>query len=117
MAFNILPTREANSRSMHIRGIFGEKQDIDGQKQDIDGTEQNIDEEKQDIESILSAHQQKQYEKLVKAFGKAAVFGRSDMVAVLDITPSPASALIKKLLEAGKIEAVTGHGKGKYIVK
>ena len=95
---------------MHIRGTFGEKQDIDGQKQDIDS-------EKQDIETMLTAHQQKQYEKLVAAFGKSAVFGRSDMVTVLDITPSPASALIKKLLEAGKIEAVTGHGKGKYVIK
>ena len=87
---------ELHNRSMHIHGIFGEKQDI---------------------ETMLTARQQKQYEKLVAAFGKSAVFGRSDMVTVLDITPSPASALIKKLLEAGKIEAVTGHGKGKYVIK
>lgn len=33
------------------------------------------------------------------------------------IAASPASALIKKLVDGGKIEAVTGHGKGKYVVK
>lgn len=101
---------ELHNRSMHISRAFQEKQDIGSQKQDIGGS-------KQDIGIALSSHQQKQYEKIVAAFGKTTVFGRSDVVEVLDITPSPTSALIKKLLEAGKIEAVTGHGKGKYIVK
>ncbi len=101
---------ELHNRSMHISGTFSEKQDIEAKKQDIG-------EEKQDIEATLTPHQQKQYEKLVASFGKTTVFGRSDVVDVLGITPSPASALIKKLLKAGKIEAVTGHGKGKYIVK
>ena len=53
---------------------------------------------------------------MAAAFGKETVFGRSDLMNLFGITASPASALIKKLLEAGKIEAVTGHGKGKYRV-
>jgi len=101
---------ELHNRSMHISRTFQGKQDIDSQKQDIG-------DKKQDIDVSLTSYQQKQFEKLVAAFGNTAVFGRSDVVAALDITPSPASALIKKLLEAGKIEAVTGHGKGKYVIK
>ena len=94
---------------MHISGTFQEKQDIGSAKQDIDN-------KKQDIGAALSAHRQNQFERLAAAFGNATVFGRSDIVAVLGITPSPASALIQDLLEAGKIEAVKGHGKGKYVV-
>lgn len=94
---------ELHNRSMHISGTFSEKQDID--------------EKKQNIETHLSSHQQKQFEKTAAAFGKQTVFGRSDVIRVLGITPSPASALIRKLLVADKIEAVAGHGKGKYVVK
>ena len=101
---------ELHNRSMHISGTFAEKQDIDVAKQDIDT-------KKQDIGTPLTAHQQKQFDIIVASFGTETVFGRSDLVAVLDITPSPASALIKKLLEAEKIKTVTGHGKGKYVVK
>lgn len=94
---------ELHNRSMHISGTFIEKQDID--------------EKKQDIGTTLSSHQQQQFDKIAAAFGKQTVFGRSDVIQVLGITHSPASALIRKLLEADKIEAVSGYGKGKYIVK
>ena len=94
---------ELHNRSMHISRTFGEKQDIGPRKQDI--------------ETALSAHQQKQFEKIAAVFGKQNIFGRGDVVRVLELTPSPASALIKKLLEAGKIKAVAGHGKGKYVIK
>ena len=101
---------ELHNRSMHISGTFSEKQDIDSTKQDIR-------EEKQDIGTALSPHQQKQLEKIAAAFGKETVFGRSDIVNLLGITSSPASALIKRLSDVGKIKAVEGHGKGKYKVK
>lgn len=101
---------ELHNRSMHIGGTFSQKQDIGGQKQDIDG-------EKQDIEIKLSPYQQKQFDKIYAVFGRQTVFGRKEIMDVLDITPSPASALIKKLLDADMIIAVKGHGKGKYTVK
>lgn len=101
---------ELHNREMHISGILGEKQDIERKKQDIDG-------KKQDIEAGLSSLRQKQLEKITAAFGMTTVFGRSDIVAVLGITPSPASALIKKLLEEDKIKKVIGYGKGKYVIK
>lgn len=73
---------------MHISGTFSKNQDIEATKQDIASG-------KQDIGTTLSRHQQKQYEKMVASFGKTTVFGRSDMVAALGITPSPASAYWK----------------------
>ena len=87
---------ELHNRSMHISRTFREKQDI--------GT-------------VLSPHQQKQFEKIAAEFGGETVFGRGDVAELLGITASPASALIKKLADAGKIEPVAGHGKGKYTVK
>ena len=93
---------ELLNRCMHISRTFAEKQDIGTQKQDI--------------ETALSQHQQKQFDIIVAEIGKQTVFGRGDIINVLGITASPASALIKKLIEAGMIKAVTGYGKGKYIV-
>ena len=51
---------------------------------------------------------------LYDAFGKERIFGRTEVINALTITPSPASALIKKMLELGLIENVRGLGKGKY---
>ena len=42
------------------------------------------------------------------------IFGRSDVVNVLDITEKPASTLIKKLVDLRLVESVHGFGKGKY---
>lgn len=47
-------------------------------------------------------------------FHEHAVFGRSDIAALLEIQSSSASKLIKKLLDANIIEPVIGHRKGKY---
>lgn len=101
---------ELHNRSMHINGTLGQKQDIDGKKQDIDS-------KKQDIETSLSVLRQTQLEKLQKAFGKEKVFGRSDVMNVLELTASPASVLIKTLYEEGMIASVSGHGKGKYRIR
>ena len=108
---------ELHNRSMHISGTLSTKQDIDSEKQDIDSKKQDIGKEKQDIETVLSPHQQKQFEIIAAAFGGETVFGRGDVAELLGITASPASALIKKLADAGKIAPVAGHGKGKYAVK
>ena len=51
---------------------------------------------------------------LYNAFGLEKIFGRTEVVEALAITASPASALIKKMLEFGVIESVHGLGKGKY---
>ncbi len=106
---------ELHNRSMHISGTFDSVQDIDDKKQDIEAEKQDIEIRKQNIG--LSTHQKKQLEKLVEAFGKDTVFGRSEVMNVLNLTASPASAFLKKMLESGRIEAVSGYGKGKYRIK
>ena len=52
--------------------------------------------------------------KLRKAFPDGTVFGRSDMMKEIALKPSRASEFLKELEEQRVIEAVTGHGKGKY---
>ena len=110
-------TNALHNRALHISGIFDEKQDIDPEKQDIDSKKQDIGPEKQDIGRELSAHQQEQLDAITAVFGKENCFGRTDLMQILGITASPASALLKKLCEAGKIRSVPGHGKGKYVVR
>ena len=52
--------------------------------------------------------------KLFAEFGLDHFFGRSNVVSVLNITITPASAILKKLADNGITEAVSGLGKGKY---
>ena len=52
--------------------------------------------------------------KLRKAFPGQSIFGRSDVMSVIEIKSSRASDLLKDMAEHGIIEPVTGHGKGKY---
>ncbi|MBD5631613.1 MAG: hypothetical protein HDP34_00060 [Clostridia bacterium] len=56
-------------------------------------------------------HIQKLYEK----FGNEKVFGRKEIIDELGITESPASELIRKMLEIKIIAPVQGKGKGKYV--
>lgn len=104
------------NRTLHISRAI--KQDIGDEKQDIEDTKQDI-----DRKTILSEQMQKaglsgktttNTLALYDAFGVNRFFGRTDVVAVLKLTPSPASALLKRLAEAGIIEPVSGMGKGKY---
>ncbi len=52
--------------------------------------------------------------KLREAFPGQAIFGRSDVMNVIDIKPSRASDLLKDMVGHGIIELVAGYGKGKY---
>lgn len=51
---------------------------------------------------------------LFDQFGYGQIFGRTLVMETLHITASPASALISKMLGAGLIVPVSGHGKGRY---
>lgn len=123
---------ELHNREMHISGKFDSaakqdiqvsEQNIEVSKQDIQNSGQDIQTEKQDIQgkcSIsnrtlgLTTKTRQNIEKLFNAIGYDHFFGRSDVTDVLKITPSPASTLIKKMLDQRIIEPVQGHGKGKY---
>lgn len=127
---------ELHNRTMHISGKFEKytKQDIEDsnrvfeeEKQYIQGIKQDIEIQKQDIELEFREMKEvlKQYHfsnrtfnniiKLYKDFGDNNIFGRADIINSLGITSSPASDLIKKLLDNNIIIAVKGRGKGRYI--
>lgn len=62
----------------------------------------------------LSERTKKNIQMLRDALGNDRIFGRSDVMNILGITASPASALIKNMLEYGVIKPQKGYGKGKY---
>jgi fido (protein-threonine AMPylation protein) len=103
---------ELKNRYLHIRWN-DVKQDIEETKQDIEPQKQDIEPLKQDIfipdeignktkQHILTIFYEYGYEKF---------FGRSEVMHLLGITASPASALIKKMVNAGIIYPIKGKGK------
>lgn len=105
------------NRTLHISGML-QKQDIGTEKQDIEPNKQDI-----DRKTILSRHMREagfsnkttdHTLALFDAFGFNRFFGRTDVMDVLGLSPSPASALLKRISDAGIIQPVSGMGKGKY---
>ena len=98
---------ELHNRTMHISGKFKKpsKQNIDKIKQDIENANRTLN---------VSERTKKNIQMLRDALGNDRIFGRSDVMNILGITASPASALIKKMLEYGVIKPQKGYGKGKY---
>lgn len=101
---------ELHNRAMHISVAF-KKQDIGIEKQDINQDFPYID--------VLKAagfkpKRLRYVEQLYQIFGKEKIFSRGDVVKILSLTPSPASELLKRLLDAEVIVPVSGEGKGKY---
>lgn len=98
-----------HNRTLHISGTFKEieKPDIETMKPDIDTL-------KPDIENIFQKKTVSHILKLYQAFPNQAIFGRSDVMKVIDIKASRASELLKEMTECRIIEPVVGHGKGKY---
>lgn len=106
---------ELHNRNLHISGLLNEG------KVDIGDTKVDIQNPKVDIESVLSekgsdfsvkttAHIHRLFEK----FGFDEVFGRSAVMELLELKSSGASKFLSNLMQAGIIEPVSGHGKGKY---
>ena len=52
--------------------------------------------------------------RLFNQMGVDGIFGRSDIMDVVGISITAAGNLIAKLKDAGLIQTVSGHGKGKY---
>ena len=106
--------------------LFGENNELKNRythirwrKQDIQNPKQDIEDQKQDIEVPESfSNKTKQHiQRLFSAFGYDKFFGRTELMNVLEITASPASELIKKMLESEIIYPMKGKGKGKYLFK
>lgn len=51
---------------------------------------------------------------LFEIYGFDSIIGRTDIIQVTGDSPTAAGNLINKMKDVGLIEAVTGHGKGKY---
>ena len=97
-------TNELKNRYTHIRWK-DKKQDIDTSKQDIEIPDSVTNKTKQHIQ------------RLFKEFEYERFFGRTEVRHILKITASPASALIKKMLDLGVICPMKGKGKGKYLFR
>ncbi len=112
-----------HNRTLHISGTFKEtgktdigtaKPDIEMAKPDIETAKSNIDSAKADIEKMFQPKTAGHILRLRETFSKQAIFGRSDVMEVIDIKPSRASELLREMAARGVIEPVFGHGKGKY---
>ena len=101
-----------HNRTLHISGTFKETE-----KPDIGAAKPDIEELKADIEKVFQTKTVSNILKLREAFPGQTIFGRSDVMGVIDIKPSRASDLLKDMAEHGIVEPVTGHGKGKYRFK
>ena len=97
-------SNELKNRYMHVRWKM--------QKQDIQKKEQHI-EVPDDVSNKTKQHIQVLFER----FGYDQFFGRTEVMSELSITASPASALIKKMLDWGVIYPMKGKGKGKYLFR
>lgn len=102
---------ELRNRDMHISGVLG-KQDIEPEKQDIQTQKQDI-----GVPDGVKPKTKAHIGKLFAAFGYDAVFSRTGVMRILGLTASPASELLKKMLQLGLTEAVKGKGKGKYVFR
>ncbi len=102
-------THPLHNRTLHISGMFREieKPDIEAEKPDIKDI-------KPDIETGFQPKTASHILKICEAFPDQMIFGRSDVMEVINIKPSRASELLKEMAEKGVIEPVSGHGKGKY---
>lgn len=98
-----------HNRALHISGAFKETE-----KPDIEMTKPDIEALKPDIEKSFRPKTARHISKLREAFPGQTVFGRSDVMKVIDIKTSRASDLLKEMTEHGIIETVSGQGKGKY---
>jgi fido (protein-threonine AMPylation protein) len=98
-----------HNRTLHISGTFKEVE-----KPDIETGKPDIDTLKPDIENTFQPKTANHILKLREAFPGQTIFGRSDVMKVIDIKASRASDLLREMAERGIIEPVSGYGKGKY---
>lgn len=105
-----------HNRTLHISGNFKdiEKPDIETAKPDIGELKPDIGGLKPDIGELFHPKTARHILKLREAFPGQEIFGRSDVMKVIDIKASRASEFLKELIEHEVIVPVSGHGKGKY---
>ena len=95
-----------NNRMLHIKWKFNQEV-----------AKPDIGDSKPDIENKLNLKTEKNIQAIREAFSDKKIFGRSDLMNVIDLKASRASELIKIMLNFNIIEPVSGFGKGKYKFK
>ena len=103
-------TNELKNRFLHIN--YTEKSGIGDEKS-------GIGDEKSGIEKIVNASRfnsptKARILKLVYALKFDEIFGASTVMGILSCKATAATAIIQRMKDLTIIEAVTGHGKGKY---
>lgn len=105
---------ELHNRNLHIYKLYESKKvDIENEKADIENEKVCIEVIIQEKLNYFSNKSIMHIYKIFKEFG-FNVFGRNDIVKLLEIQNSSASKFIKKLVDNKIIEPVSGYGKGKY---
>lgn len=104
---------ELKNRYLHVSNLLqAEKVDIDTEKVDI--------EIRASIEKKLMNSKKKTVSHallLFDTFGLDGIFGRNDIIPILELKESSASKFLQKLVEADVTTPVSGHGKGRYKFK
>ena len=116
---NLLQNRTLHVRSKLLKQDSDDaKQDCETVKQDCETVKQDSNDTRQDFDRLiaagLSARTTNNVLKLLQHYGYDKSFGRMDVAKQLNITKSPASELLKKLLIVGAILPTQGQGKGEY---
>ena len=114
---------ELHNRGMHISGKFvippkandeSIKANIEMQKANDEGIKANI---RKRFEKMIPGLSDKTVDHILRiyeAYGTEDMFGRKDIMLLTGLKATRASEVIKLLTSAEIIEAVKGHGKGKY---
>ena len=84
---------DRNNRTLHISGTFKEME-----KPDIGATKPDFEKFKADIEELFQPKTTSHILKLLEAFPGQSIFGRSDVMSVIEIKPSRASDLLNEML-------------------
>lgn len=120
--------RQVKERLSNRRNILLdlEKQPVERQKQPVALEKQPIEPEKQPVaygnisfaETLLVMNLQKRTKehicKIHEEYGTKGIFGRSDIMHLLNRSDFAAKNLLRKMKEAHLLEPVSGHGKGRY---
>lgn len=109
---------ELRNRDLHISGCLqNTKVDIRMRKVDIEASKVDIERAISEKTQVFSAKTILHVRRLFEKFGYDGIFGRSAVMELLELKGSGASKLLSNLRKEKIIEAVTGHGKGKYRFK
>ena len=98
-----------------------QKQVFESENQDIGAKNQDIESPKVDFEQLIklmkgNKNTKEKALKVLSGFSEDTIFGRQDVMELLDTSRATASVLLQKMLVAELIVQVQGHGKGKYCV-